>query len=68
MSNKTISYKGMNQDLTCRGFQYEQGKEYEEENAELCESGFHACEYPLDCFKYYAPSNSKYFEVSNENM
>lgn len=24
-----IAFKGFNRDLTCRGFQYEEGKEYE---------------------------------------
>lgn len=58
-----MAYKGFNKDMTCRGFQYEEGKEYEEESAECCNSGFHACEYPIDCFKYYAPSQSVYHEV-----
>ena len=49
------AYKGFNHDLTCRGFQYEIGKDYEENRAELCESGFHACEMPLDVFRYYGP-------------
>ena len=57
------SYKGFDKDMTCRGFQYEIGKEYEEENAKACECGFHACEYPLDCFRYYAPSQSEFCEV-----
>ena len=57
------SYKGFDKDMTCRGFQYEIGKEYEEENAKACECGFHACEYPLDCFSYYAPSQSEFCEV-----
>lgn len=57
------SYKGFNKDMTCRGFQYEEGKEYEEETADACHSGFHACEYPLDCFKYYSPNESVYHEV-----
>lgn len=48
-------YKGFNEDLTCRGFQYEEGKTYEENEANLCHKGFHACEDPLDCFSYYAP-------------
>lgn len=62
--NDTIkSYKGFNKDMTCRGFQYEIGKEYEEENAKACECGFHACVYPLDCFSYYAPSQSEFCEV-----
>lgn len=57
------SYKGFNKDMTCRGFQFEEGKEYEEEKAKACEFGFHACEYPLDVFKYYSPSESVFHEV-----
>ena len=61
------SYKGFNKDMVCegRGYykKYEEGKEYEEERAAVCESGMHACEYPLDCFGYYAPCESVYHEV-----
>ena len=57
------SYKGFNKDMTCRGFQSEEGKEYEEKTADACHSGFHACEYPLDCFNYYSPNESVYHEV-----
>ena len=53
--------------MTCRGFQYEIGKTYETDEADLCNSGFHACENPLDCFKYYSPAKSKYFEVEIED-
>lgn len=63
MSEAIKSYKGFNKDMTCRGFQYEEGKEYEESNALVCENGFHACEYPLDCLSYYSPSESVYHEV-----
>ena len=56
-------YKGFNKDMTCRGFQYEEGKEYEEETADACSSGFHACEYSLDCLNYYSPNESVYHEV-----
>ena len=57
------SYKGFNKDMTCKDKQYEVGKNYEEDEAVACECGMHACEYPLDCFKYYPPSNSVYCEV-----
>ena len=57
------AYKGFNEDLRCRDFQYEVGKEYEENRAELCECGFHACENPIDVFNYYPPADSRYCEV-----
>ena len=57
------AYKGFNKDMSCRDFQYEEGKEYETETAVACESGFHACEYPLDCFRYYRPNDAVYHEV-----
>ena len=61
---KTIkTYKGFDNNLKCRGFQYELGKEYEEPKAEACHCGFHACEHPLDVFGYYAPNDSRYCEV-----
>ena len=60
------AYKGFNKDMTCRGFQYEEGKEYEIDKAEVCETGFHACEYPLDCFSYYSPNVSVYHEVEQD--
>ena len=63
MGNAVKSYKGFNKDMTCSGFQYEEGKEYEEESVEVCDHGFHACEYPLDCFNYYSPNESVYHEV-----
>ena len=62
-------YKGFDKDLKCRDFQYEIGKAYEEPTAELCEKGFHACEYPLDVFGYYAPGGmSRYCEVDLDDV
>ena len=63
MSGVIKSFKGFNKDMTCRGFQYEEGKEYETDKAIACEEGFHACEYPLDVFSYYNPSESVFHEV-----
>ena len=57
------AFKGFNKDLTCRGYQYEEGKEFHTEMAECCDTGFHACEYPLDCFGYYDPAHSVFHEV-----
>ena len=61
-------YKGFNKDLTCRGFQYEEGKTYREDSADLCNRGFHACENPLDVFNYYAPGYSRFHEVDLEEL
>ena len=63
MNEVIKSYKGFNKDMTCRGKQYEEGKEYEEERAEACDCGMHACEYPLDCLGYYSPNESVYHVV-----
>ncbi|WP_413410842.1 hypothetical protein [Ralstonia sp. Ralssp135] len=59
-----VSYKGFNQDWTCRGFQYELGKTYEHQgNVEACSGGFHACEYPLHVLRYYKPATSRFAVV-----
>ena len=59
-------FKGFDKDLKCRDFQYEIGKEYTEETADICNCGFHACEFPMDVFGYYPPSDSRYCEVELE--
>ena len=62
------AYKGFNENMTCHGFQYEEGKTYHEKYAIPCEKGFHACENPLDTFNYYAPANSVYHEVDLDEV
>lgn len=57
------AYKGFDKDLKCRGFQYEVGGEYEEQEANICRKGFHACENPLDTLRYYRPGDSRYCDV-----
>ena len=56
-------FKGFDKDLRCKGYQYEVGKEYETKRAEICEEGFHACEFPLDVLRYYNPADSRFCEV-----
>lgn len=64
MEQKIKAYKAFDKDLSCRGFKYEVGKEYEETGyIRVCKKGFHACPYPLDVFGYYAPSGSRFCEV-----
>lgn len=36
---KIKGYKGFNPDLTCRGFQYETGKEYDTDGVKACKHG-----------------------------
>lgn len=61
---KIKAYKGFDKDLTCRGFQYEIGKEYEQTGEiKCCNNGFHACESPLEVFDHYDMLNSRFAEV-----
>lgn len=48
-------YKVFNPDWTCRGFQYEVGKIFEEDvKPSCCDRGFHFCKKAADCFSYYS--------------
>ena len=61
---EVIAYKGMEFNMTCKGFQYEVGKSYKTDKAELCECGFHACLNPIDVLDYYPKHlSSRYFKV-----
>ena len=46
-------YKAFGKGMVCRGKQYAENTVFEEESAELCESGMHFCENPLDVLDYY---------------
>ena len=69
MKEKVIAYKGFNKDLTCRGFQYEVGKEYTEEKVSICNRGFHACENPFDVLNFYGDVlNNRFCEVEQSGQ
>ena len=61
-------FKGFDTNLTCRDFQYEIGKSYVTDKAQLCEEGFHACTNPLDVFAYYNPAESRFCEVELDGI
>ena len=65
---KTIKgYKAFEKGLKCKNFQYEVGKEYEEEgDIKLCDKGFHFCENPLDVLDYYDLCESEFAEVETD--
>ena len=65
MCEKIKGYKVFNADWTCRGFQYEVGKIFEEDVIpSCCDRGFHFCLKASDCFNYYSfNSNNKVAEV-----
>ena len=58
-------YKVFNSDWTCRGFQFEVGKVFEEDVTPVCcDKGFHFCRKASDCFSYYDfDPNNKVAEV-----
>ena len=68
MAETIKAVKGFNQDMTCTPtkdvkFQYKEGETYKEEVADACNKGFHACELPMNVFRYYPPTKSVYHEV-----
>jgi len=50
-------YKGFEKGLVCKGKQYKENTVFEEDKAEICKSGMHFCDYPLDVFRFYPPVN-----------
>ena len=71
--NKPVkAYKGFNKYMQCtpngKIFQYEIGKEYKEDEANLCHCGFHACENPLDVLSYYNNIDDKFCEVELDEI
>ncbi len=46
-------YKAFKNGLVCKGKQYTENTVFEEKTAEICESGMHFCENPMDVLDYY---------------
>ena len=71
-SKPVKAYKGFNKHMQCtpnrKIFQYEIGKEYKEDEANLCHCGFHACENPLDVLSYYNNIDDKFCEVELDKI
>ena len=63
--SEVTGYKVFNPDWTCKGFQYEVGKIFEEDvKPSCCDRGFHFCKKAADCFSYYSfNSENKVAEV-----
>ena len=61
---EVIAYKGIELDMSCIDFQYEIGKTYKTDKAELWKCGFHACLNPLDVLDYFfEEESSRYYKV-----
>ena len=48
-------YKGFKKGLICRNKEYAENTVFEEDKAEICKSGMHFCERPIDVLAFYPP-------------
>lgn len=61
----TRGWKGTDSNMRCRGFQFALGEVFQEDEMELCSTGFHFCQNLKDVLKYYdfRNGNARIFEV-----
>ena len=56
------AFKGFDQNLQGRSFQFEVGKSHSHiGDVKMCDSGFHACQNPLEVIEFYPPINGNRF-------
>ncbi len=64
------SIKGFDENLQCRGFQFEVGKTFEVSGKiQACRNGFHACpveHHPLSVFGHYPPAGKRFWLVEQD--
>jgi hypothetical protein len=60
-------FKAFGKGLICKGKQYAENTVFEEKEAEICKSGMHFCENPLDVLDYYplVDENGEFVEVAD---
>ena len=65
MSEVVKGFKAFNQNLQCRGMQYEIGKEYTMDESPIpCQRGYHFCKSVSDCYVFYDMSeNTRICEI-----
>ena len=65
MSEIVKGFKAFNQNLQCRGMQYEIGKEYTMDESPIpCQRGYHFCKSVSDCYYFYDMSeNTRICEI-----
>ena len=60
MGETIKGYKGFNKDMTCKGKQYKENTDYEENGTGICNAGvMHFCKDPWDVLNYYPMVNEE---------
>lgn len=64
VENQQVFFKGFEEDLSCRGMQYEIGETFHVDGpVQLCRNGLHYCANILEMFDYYPIPWNRYCEI-----